>query len=597
MTWIIWKLTENPNKEQIKEVQKKAEKDIIIDNTKKDITSEEFEQMSWKDLEKNIKVDPNGSLTLFGKTISYWLHNSIWSDEQLIWLNKFEKEFLENQKNLLERVKKQNNKISLIKNILKIWIPEAQKQAYWVWFTSFGRDDKKIILNDVAEITNKIQSFWVPISDEIFNDEANWIFNLMQDAESEEDIIWEDDLKKIKNIFFDENINPEDKEIKILNLMRYWGLSWNSEEVKEIVANKLLKTETFKKESEILKNPKLKEYLEDKNIIKLKDFLGWDEEWIELSEKLLEVYEKTEESLDKKLKNSLWKINEERKNKWEKELNFEEYKKLKEKEIKSETLNATLKTFKHILIYNHINKDDYRGTEDTLKWMYANMVWLWKNKWFISDWITFSDENIDNVIDFTTTLAIWAITMWAWMIVSAWARAVLTSARAINIWNKIAKTVKITNYLEKWTKSAKILSFIWNATLEWVAFYEWATIMQNLMFKDLEDWNKWLLDWHEIVKSIAFMWALNSLKFFSKIPWMWKIQNFSDKIWKKYIKKENILKILKWTWNVVMQWSSMFAISGLIDTLSWEWWDPTVEEYLQFIALIQVMKLKDMWRH
>jgi hypothetical protein len=39
--------------------------------------------MSWKDLEKNIRVAPDGSLTLFGKTIKYWLLNVVWTDEQI----------------------------------------------------------------------------------------------------------------------------------------------------------------------------------------------------------------------------------------------------------------------------------------------------------------------------------------------------------------------------------------------------------------------------------------------------------------------------------------------------------------------------------
>jgi len=90
------------------------------------------------------------------------------------------------------------------------------------------------------------------------------------------------------------------------------------------------------------------------------------------------------------------------------------------------------------------------------------------------------------------------------------------------------------------------------------------------------------------------MWALNSLKYVSKFPWMPKIKNLLDKVWKKYIKKEIILKVLKWTWNVGLEGSSMFIISGLINKLNWEWWNPTVKEYLQFIALIQLMHLKDI---
>jgi hypothetical protein len=95
------------------------------------------------------------------------------------------------------------------------------------------------------------------------------------------------------------------------------------------------------------------------------------------------------------------------------------------------------------------------------------------------------------------------------------------------------------------------------------------------------------------------MGGLNSLNYFSKLPWMSKIMNFKMKIPNEYLEKNNILKILEWTWNFaisgIRDWSIMFGISGVIDELLGQWWHPTVEEYLQFIALIQLMHLRNIW--
>jgi hypothetical protein len=231
--------------------------------------------------------------------------------------------------------------------------------------------------------------------------------------------------------------------------------------------------------------------------------------------------------------------------------------------------------------------------------MYANMIWLAESKW-IWDYFVFADENIDNLIDFWVTLAIWVLTIWAWALATAWARTLIYSSRIASLWTKASKILKISKYIEKWTKTRKITAFLWNSTLDWIAFHEWAITMQNILFWDLENWKKQATDTNEIVKSIAFMGWLNSLHYISTLPWMSKIMNYKMKIPKEYLEKKTILKILEWTWNFaissVRDWSIMFGISQVIEQVLWNGWHPTVEEYLHFIALIQVMHLKDIWK-
>ena len=190
--------------------------------------------------------------------------------------------------------------------------------------------------------------------------------------------------------------------------------------------------------------------------------------------------------------------------------------------------------------------------------------------------------------------------MWVWIAATIWARTILWWARVVSIWNRISRWLRIANYVKKWTNTRAIWWFIWNSIVDWVAFHEWATIMQNILYKDIENWWDWLTDSHEIIKSIAFMWWLNSLKFVSKIKGMSPIMNYEMKVPKDYLNPTTFKKILYWTWNFwvkwVRDWTIMFWISWAIEEYIWNGWNPSVKEYLHFVALIQLMHLKDIWK-
>lgn len=612
MTTTLGRFSENPQditQELIEQEQLLEEKKQVVRwKTWEDITQEEFNNMSWDDVKKYIRLDDN-KITLFQKPISYWLTHVFWSSDKLDWLEDFRKE-----KTILERFKKQFEQKELLINILQIWIPEAQKQSQ-VWF-KWARKDDDIIESHIGRINNLINNFWVPVEDEDFYKQAENIFYLMEVSEDQESIIWDDDLDKLKWIFFDEQLSLEEKQIKIFNLMRYWGWSWNSEWVKDVIAYKLLETEKFKIEKEILENPKIREYLDDNNIEGLNELI-----WEELTQDLIKIYEKTKIKIDKWLRYSIEEKNKEirRKNKkirgkMGKNEELDEWEKLKEEIILSEYLienkdkivdeiiNATLWVFKHILIRNKLEEEKDRWNENTsLNWIYANITWLWEIKYW--DYITIWDDNIDLAIDFASTIAMWAITMWAWIGAIALTRGLVMSARVANIWNKVAKWLQVAEYLQKWTKIWEISRFVWSSVLEWVSFYEWATLIQNIVFRDLQSgWDiiEWTWNTSELIKNIAFMWALNSLRFLSKIPWMWRIMNFDSKIPNEYLKPGNIKTVLEKSLNILVpwirDWTMMYWISLGIDFASLEWWHPTVREYLEFITLIQLFHLKDIWK-
>lgn len=593
----INKFSTNPQSIDFSEQERYIEsvKKIISWETKNEITKEEFEQMSFDDLQKHIKI-LDWKITIFWNDLNYWLTNVYWSNEKNEKLNLF----LEN-KNLIEWIKNQFQQKELLINILQIWIPEAQKQAN-VWFKSNPfRNDYKIILENITNIDNAINDFWVPVSEDIFNEQVLKIFKFMNISERKEMIIWEDNLNSIKKIFLDKTISLEQKQISIFNLMRYRWLSWNSEWVKSVIADKLLNTPQFKGLLTNLENPRIKELIEDKEINELEKLF-----WKELSQELIKIYKKTKQSITIKLDRELKKLNSQRQKEWKESIKFKDYYNEKKDAIDSAKFKSTLDVFRNICIDKKIELMLDRGKqEDSLIWIYANMSGFWKTE--SEDIFTIADENIDLAIDFATTLAIGAITMWTWSMFVVWTRTLLTWARVANIWSKVAKWLQISEYIEKWTKARAVTSFIWRSTYEWISFYEWATIAQNIMFNDFKDLWNWLWDKEEFVKNIAFMWALNSLHHLSKIPWMKKIMNFNMKIPDEYLKPWNMKKILEWTWtfsvNTIRDWSIMFGISQWIDIslLFNDWkldqWHPTVKEYIEFIALIQVMHLKDIWKN
>lgn len=625
---IVWKLSENPNLQDELYIEKliKKEKKEIQNEAKKEISVEKFYHMSWEKLKENIRVVDN-KLTLFWRNIDYWLSEFMWSSEQLKWYKEFSENFIKNQTEIIDRIDKQFKDKNLIIDILDIWLDEAKKQSAWVWFTAIRTDDN-IIIDNIKEINKELKwTKWKEWESDIkglndvvfewllnpgnnsFDIKLNKIFDLMKKSEQEESIIWEDDLNEIKDIFFNRDNKYktfEEKQVKIFNLMRYWWLSWNSEWVKNTIAYKLIEKEEFKIEKDILDNPMILEYLEDKNLKRLEGLL-----WKDLADSVLWIYNKTEEKTLHWLKMNLSKVNEERKKGNKKLLNLEEYK--KETNIYDNILTWTLEWFKHILISNNLSKRENRWNEiNSLTWIYANMSGLSEYNWTTSDILTISDNNIDLAVDFASTIAIWIVTMWAWIWLVVVSRGAMLARRA----NKVSKLWKAFRATSMWLKVWKykhlsiwgkvvvkwgyIWELVWGSILDWIAFHEWATLMQNIMFREFKDMWEWLNDFNHIIKSIAFMWWLNSLQFVSKLPWMWKIMNFEMKIPKDYLKPSVIKKVLINTWNFslksVKEWSIMFWISWATEQWLWEWWDPSVEEYLHFVALIQIMHLKDMKR-
>lgn len=645
MTNPVNTFSKNPEVDTTKqeETREKSEKQIKWE-VKDKITTEEFRYMTLDDLVKNLRII-DWKLTIFWKNLDYFYEQVLISDED----NDKLDQVLEH-KVFVEQFQKQFKLKSLLNDILDIWQTEGLTIAGQLWFKGYRKDDN-IILDNIKKMDDILKDFWVPVDEKIFNAQVESIFKLMEESENQRFakwVIWIKDFSNVKQLFF-EDISIEEKQIQIFNLMRYGWWSWNNEKVKEKVADKLIWENTdFIYIENLLNNSKFDEIIEN-------DIHFWDTTythsclvpqnslydqemklttgsliaylskfeykkdkegkgiklWDKLASILAKIIIKKQELIKEKFKQTY----NEKKESWEFWENdtFELYLENNKEELIKHTLYEVKNSFKHVLLRQEIEAKKNRWTEEnSLTWIYANIIWLWETQ--KGDVITISDEYIDLAIDFTTTLAIWAMTMWSWALAIKWTKYLHS------IWKAIAYTdrhSKLARIVYTWSKALKFWKYkwlaiwwktiyegwyvwelIWSSVLEWLSFYEWATFIQNAISREKEDWNKWLWDKKEFVKNIAFMWSLNSLKFLSKIQWMPKIMNFEMKIPEEYLKPWNFKKVLEWTWtfwvSTLRDWNIMFWISLLTDKLVWEEWNPTVREYIEFVTLIQLMHLKDM---
>ncbi len=481
-------------------------------------------------------------------------------------------------------------KVAILNEILDIWKTEANNIVDWLFWKSARKDDD-IINNQIKWIEKDFSNLynWV-ITNKSWNSEPliNSIFEKIQKAESEESIIGSNDMKEIKKILLSDNLDKDEKLIKIFNLMRYKWLSWNSTTIKEKVANHLLIKPEFKNISEILNNKNLLKYIENNNKDELNKLI-WNKE---ISEEILEAYKKIKVKQEKhrdEYSKILEKINKNKKVKWEPEILLNDFIEL--------NVNYSIQTLvKHTLIESQIESMPNRWNENSdYTWIYANLSGLSStSSW---DVLVIADDNIDTAIDIWTTLAISAVTMWVWMI------AARGAMMAVNYWSKALKIWQATS------RAWSLVRFVWTAGIEWTSFYMWTNTMNNLVYWNFEGYNIWEnnLNLKEVSKSIAFMWVL---RWVSKIMKSIKDVNFKKSVaGSTYLDKTeiNLLKIGKLTekvpplmfkntsitWVLAEAWLLTWTSTWIEIAFEWEWnW--SWEEYMQ--ALIMVWLFRWVWK-
>ena len=501
-------------------------------------------------------------------------------------------ELTKENKELLKRYEK----VAILSDILDIWKNKANQVANWlIWKDS--RNDGEIILSKISEIQDKFSYIfqnvqkWKDISESDIND----IWKLIIEAENEESIIWASDMEKVKWFLLDNIDNKDQKLVKIYNQMRYGWMSWNSEKVKEKVANHLLNSPKFKRENDILKNPQLLDYISNNNTAELEKLI-----WKEMAKAILETYSKIKSKQEKhrdEYAKQLEPINAEKKKAWGQEIKLDDF-------IKLNVDLSIQNILTHALLEEKIGKENNRWSEeDSYKWIYANLNWLWKNKGFFSDKIfTISDENIDSTIDVSSTLALSIISIWVWALAARWVLAAATW------WASVTTLADWVNWLWRAWRLAKFWA---TATIEWVSFYEGTTITNNLIYWNTT-WNNETWNAKEIFKSIAFMWVLrwaskvmekaklaNAIKKDSIEIWkawktwldLWKtwntlatIWNISEKVPALMFKNTSITAVLAEAW--LLTSTSVWLEYAFEWEADWTW-----EEYLQALVMVWVMKM------
>lgn len=496
----------------------------------------------------------------------------------LIWENG---EYLLQNNTLNEgwkEVFKKYEKLGILNEILQIWIPHAERTSQSLLF-KWIRSWTTVIPEAIKKINATFEQLFVKIQKwENIESDINMIWSEIEKAENANSIIGSSDMKKIKEIFNNQLDTKDQKLLKIYNTMRYGWWSGNSEWVKNQVAGHLLNQEWFKNIDDILKNPETFNLIKNNNKQKLKE-LVWEEIAMQIFIAYWKIKIKQEKQREEYTK-IVARINEVKKVNKEKEIHLNDY-------IDLNTEISVMELLKHSLITKQIFEMSSRWDEKTsYTWLYANIVWLAQNKW--NDWAVISDENIDNAIDVSSTLAIAAVSIWVWALAARWA---MSAARwwvnATRLWSNLNSLWK------KWT----VLRVGWSIWVEWFSFYQWYNTMNNIIYGNDILENGWNIK--EIAKTMAFMWVLRWVSSVMrdsiianglKTSWesLWKYWDTMAFIWKMTDKVP--VWVLKNTGEILVKWWLITTTSVWLDyVFEWEA-DLTWEEYLQAVMLVWVMK-------
>lgn len=593
--WFLDKYTRpdesEKNQNMKNEIQKLKESITVWQQVvdERDLSYDFLKNQSMEDIDKNMSISEKWEMLIFWRPLEYF-KDKVYIPEELL----EEKERMETQLNLKY----------LLMDIVDIWEKRADELKSSMWF-KWLRTDDNFLEKTINDINTKIWDINVPMSDEIFNQFVAEVFDLMDSWEVVYEVIWYNDVDIVRNIFFDDTLSVEETKIKIYDQMRYRWLSGNSKDVKEKISDELLSKEEFSDVYNVLNDDNLIDIVKTWD----KDWLGLLFEWInfeseeEKNDFLNNVISKYKEiSIKVKELNSdpkiLEQINNYRLENSQEILTKEEF-------IDIQISESFIVILRDMMLENKISLMPYRWDGTSYEWLYASIVWLWEKKW--NDFLHIADENIDTAVDVWVSLAIWVMTMWAWSLAIRWwtmivewleSWAVVSKIPWLTRWLNFTSNYVIKNYpkIANWISklNSPVWRFAWKAVLDWTAFHVWATMAWNLIFKDInkENWSKvfeWTTNPHDIMKSIVFMSVLNWLNFVSKIPWYTQITSLTSKIPTSYLTKDWVENILKAS-GLAVSWWVIYTISWMIDKAFWEWWNPSVKEYLEFVALIAVFK-------
>ena len=550
------------NKYSLIKIKKKE-----LSNLEKDILQnpEKIKDIEFKKLLNSVEIWKDWKIRIFGKTQDFW--KKYLGDVFFYKLNTNEK--ISNDR---------FSKINLFWNIVEIWAEQAWRINNSMLFKSFRSGYDKHMskyIDNVLVKYSELEFNKFSLTNEDFNKKINNIFSEMMIVEEKaESIFWEDDLKEINNIFFDKKATDKEKLIKILNLMRYEGWSWNSEWVKTVVENQLLKKEENKDIVSLLNNKKILNCLSNKDGIWLWNIIYdyFPKDYKEITTRITKAYKKIKTQIISRenSKEELLNVNKIRKENWLEKITLKNLQKI---QIES----WILKILQSELLYvKTSNKEKRYENNNSLESTYADLTWLWQTEWILwmNDWINIADDNIDIAIEFWVNLWIWIATLWAWTwALMGWRFVVST----------LVRTWRIAQFWTKW-------KFIWAAVLDWITFYQWSNIASNVIFSDkINDfWD--LFDWwnnlEANVDSILFMWMLNGIfKTAEVIKWTKVLKSIKDKIWKEFLEKKFIENTFKASGLGITTWVIM-GISWTIEKLKWEDWHPSFKEYVELLVLL-----------
>lgn len=460
--------------------------------------------------------------------------------------------------------------LSILLQVFTIWSEKAQIVAEDLWF-KWARNDDNIILWKIKEIkehlvwlVRSVNEWW-----KIEKSDLERVFEMMEEAEDQEYIIddtFEWDVDWIRDLILDDSIWYEDKKYQVFNRMRDWFLDdWNSKWVSDVVWDSLLRKPKFKDVADLLNDEKfinwifdnLGRWCSESDLIKL---------W--LSESVAEiVFDKYEQlkvsakSQEEIVRDKIIKANP--------ELSKD---RSKLDDMVQDTLELsvnylTLWVLKQALLEEFIEKNNLQWT-DIWTELYTDINWIWTRE--------FSDETQSNIWSLIGDVALLIIPLWVWVL----------AAKSLSWASRLAKL----QWLSKWWEAIRRMA---TTTIEWVWFYEWYIVANNVIYKDI--WNWWDIvhgrnDWSEVLKSIAFIWVMKSLWWI--IAWLW----IKEVKWWDKIPNEVLVKMLNESTRTLVTWTALTATWYWLEAIARQLWDETSYPDLTWKEFVEMVALAGIYR-
>ena len=481
-------------------------------------------------------------------------------------------------------------RVGIIQTIIPIWITRAQEVHYEMVWKSARTDDEAIQKNIhlMQQKSEKIEDLLMREDKKGLEKAIKEIFGIMNETEKYEGIFnWplSNDIEDIEKAF-NSDTSKDEKLLKIYNKMRSgWGTSTgNSEWVKEAVSNNLIEDPSFQDIKDKLNDPQIyrqiqeiaENRLDNSSNSEVTQYLE-NKLWGNLAEKLIDIYVNNM----KQIKENKLSLNQ-------------------QQMLWANIWYQVQTKMKHTLLRDAIQDLSHRWkTNKSYIWLYAEITWLWEEKWSLNDMVSLSDSSAETAFDMMIEVWTMLIPLTGWLKAASWLykgskylkgfKWVQHYATKIpKVWSVFkdkapfafrttAKKLWYWQALTQWAVhlGKQMPERVLRAMIKWPIFHEVHNLITSTMY-GTDPWEKSIFwKWHkeEWLKSMLFFFTLRL-----GYDWIHKLRKFLPK---------GIMR----TWGQI--WAqSLAATSALIgvDRAFWEKHEWSTEEFMKILMIVTIYK-------